>query len=128
MQRQRVQAETLTVGQLAKRWSVSTDRVHSRIRAGLLTGAFRIPSVGRYGATTKIPIVAVLLVEQDWCIVPAELTSPKRKPPRSRGGSLPVLRHFPELQVSVESSAESPAVASHSGARNDAESALLCAP
>lgn len=109
MPRQRTQPDTLTVGQLAKRWRVSTSRVQSLILAGLLAGTFRIPSVGRFGATTKIPLSTVLEVEHDWLIVPRNTTAPKQRPPRGRGGSLPVLKHFPELEVSVEASVESAA-------------------
>src|SRR5262245_55826406 len=113
MPRQKTHSETLTIGQLAKRWSVSTGRVHGLIRAGLLAGTFRIPSVGRFGATTKIPVAAVLQAEKEWGVVPADQQRDRRKPPRNRNGALPVLKHFPELELSVESSVESAASGSH---------------
>lgn len=104
MPRQRIQPDTLTIGQLAKRWSVSTARVRGLVGSGLLVGAFCIPSVGRYGATIKIPISSVLRAEEEWGIVPK---AERRTPPRIRSGVAVASKHFPELNLSLELSAES---------------------
>lgn len=57
-----MQRETLSVGQLARRWSVDRARVHALIRAGKLK-AFTIPSAGRFGKTVRILLVNVESVE-----------------------------------------------------------------
>lgn len=96
MPRPRTQLEALTAGQLAKRWGISTDRARSLVESGQIPGAFRIPSVGRYGETIKIPLAAVLERELAWGIVPKG-GEPRRKPRRRHDGS-PPLKHFPELR------------------------------
>lgn len=64
---------TLTIGQLAKRWGVSAARIRQLVEAGQLPGAFQIPSAGRYGAVTKIPLAIVMEVETEgWVLVPGD--------------------------------------------------------
>ena len=92
----------LTIGQLAKRWGISPDRARGLVETGQLPGAFVIPSVGRYGATLKIPLSSVLQVEQDWIVVPEHAAAPRRRPGRYRGGSPPKLKHFPDLGSNPE--------------------------
>lgn len=93
---------TLTIGQLATRWSVSPERIRGLIDAGLLD-AFQIPSAGRYGATVKIPMAAVQSAEQSWEITPR---STRREPPREQGGSKSGLNHLADF-VAGQSSDES---------------------
>ena len=97
--------EAFSVGQLARRWSVSPERIRKLIERGLLF-AFRIPSAGKYGETVKVPRQVVMDTEQSWAVVPSQPTM--KKPPRRRGGSLPALRHFPELNATTEPDAEYP--------------------
>ena len=60
---------------------------------------FTIPSAGRYGATTKIPLSTFVQAESDWAADP-EMDSRVRCPQRRRsGGQLMNLEHFPELAV-----------------------------
>lgn len=107
MPRPQTQLEALTPGQLAKRWGISLDRARRLAESGQIPGAFRIPSVGRYGETIKIPLAAVLEREQEWAIVPKG-GEPRRKPRQRHGGS-PPLKHFPELRpASPEPDAECP--------------------
>ena len=109
MPREDTPCQALTVGQLAKRWGVSADRVRQLIRNGQLPGTFTIPSAGRYGATVKIPLVTVLKVEsEDWAIVPSSRGARPRSR-RRRGDSGPALRHFPELAANDPPGDESPA-------------------
>ena len=111
MSRNQTPSQSLSVGQLARRWGVSADRVRRLIDAGHLPGAFTIPSAGRYGATLKIPLVAVIQAEtEDWAVLPE---GGKRGPrtPRTRGESGPALRHFPQLAASPAPDAESPGAA-----------------
>ena len=102
MPRPQPQCQTLTIGQLAKRWGVSADRVRKLVLGGQLPGAFTIPSAGRYGATVKVPLATVLQVEaEDWAVAPAKQGArPKR--PRRGGDSGPAFRHFPKLRASLE--------------------------
>jgi hypothetical protein len=87
----------LTVGQLARRWGVSADRVRQLVRAGRLPGAFTIPSAGRYAATLKVPLAVVVRVEtEDWAVAPESAES-RPKPRRPQGDRGPALRHFPRL-------------------------------
>lgn len=79
MPRPQTQLEALTPGQLAKRWGISADRARSLAESGQIPGAFRIPSVGRYGETIKIPLAAVLETEREWAIAPKG-GEPRRKP------------------------------------------------
>jgi hypothetical protein len=107
MPRVRTSCETLTIGQLARRWGVSADRVRKLILAGLMPGAFAIPSAGRYGATIKVPLTTVVQAEaQDWAIVP-EKQGIRRKSPRRQESGGPALRHFPKLAASDQPGAES---------------------
>jgi hypothetical protein len=101
MPRPQPQCQTLTIGQLAKRWGVSADRVRKLVLGGQLPGAFTIPSAGRYGATVKVPLATVLQVEADWAVAPAKQAArPKR--PRRGDDSGPAFRHFPKLRASLE--------------------------
>ena len=97
MPRQRTRPETLTPGQLAKRWGVSVDRFRGLLECGEITGAFRIPSAGRYGEAIKIPLASVLEVEKRWAIGSPDVPSAPKKPRRRLGSSPPRLKHFPEL-------------------------------
>src|SRR4051812_13948053 len=97
MPRPATACQTLTIGQLAKRWGVSADRVRQLARSGQLAGAFTIPSAGRYGATLKIPLETVLRLEtEDWAVTPRSGQSGPR-PPRRKAASGPALKHFPGL-------------------------------
>lgn len=103
MPRSTTTCQTLTVGQLARRWGISADRVRQLVRAGKLPGAFVIPSAGRYGETIKIPLDTILKVEtEEWAIVsqPGKQAGPK--PSRRRDDSGPALKHFPKLRASPE--------------------------
>jgi len=93
----RTKCEAVSIGQLAKRWGVSANRVRGLVETGQLPGAFKVPSVGRYGAAVKIPLATVLQAEQDWAVVPEEEAAIRRKRHSRRGGSPPALKHFPEL-------------------------------
>jgi hypothetical protein len=95
--RPRAQSQTLTIGQLARRWGVSVDRVRKLVQGGRLPGAFAIPSAGRYGATVKVPLATVLQLEtEDWAVVPDKQRA-WPKPSRRRDDSGPALKHFPKL-------------------------------
>lgn len=97
MHRQRKRSErTLTVGQVAKRWSVAVERVRQLVAAGYLPGAFVIPSAGRYGETVKIPLAVVEAAEERWRLVPVAREAAKPVPP-TRGSS--ALKHFPDLTL-----------------------------
>jgi hypothetical protein len=89
--------QALTVGQLAKRWGISTNRVRQLVEGGYLPGVFMIPSAGRYGTTLKIPLATVIQVERkNWALLlKGEQASPK--PRRRPCDSNPALRHFPAL-------------------------------
>lgn len=107
MPRTATQPGALTIGQLAKRWGVSGDRVRQLLECGLLPEAFRIPSAGCYGDTVKIPLSAVLQAETEWRIIPATGTV-KRKRDRRNGRLEAGLRHFPELSPNPEPDVECP--------------------
>jgi hypothetical protein len=94
MPRTETTCQALTIGQLARRWGVSADRVRKLVLGGQLPGAFVIPSAGRYGETLKVPLATVIRVEtQDWAVAPqGERAGPK--PPRRRGDSGPALKHL----------------------------------
>ena len=103
----------MTIGQLAQRWTVGTGRVQSLVLAGRVPGAFTIPSSGRYGETVKIPLASVLLVEQEWAIIPQNGLPSKPRQQRRRNGHPPKLKHFPELQAEPGDDAECPGVDQH---------------
>lgn len=104
MPRSNTPARSLTIGQLARRWSVAENRIRALVEAGHLTGAFRIPSAGRYGETVKIPLDIVLKAENDWAIIPPIATRNRSK--RKSSPSAASFRHFPELIDDHELSAE----------------------
>jgi hypothetical protein len=97
MPRSKIRPEALTIGQLATRWGVSPERVRALIEDGKLQGAFQIPSAGRYGATIKIPIAAILDVERDWAVEPSAATRSAMR--RSTNDARVVLKHFPHLNA-----------------------------
>ena len=107
MPRPETQLEAMTPGQLAKRWGVSVARVRSLVESGQMAGAFRIPSVGRYGETIKIPLASILQVEQQWAIGPTETVERPRRQRRPNGHAIN-LKHFPELNAPPESDAGCP--------------------
>jgi hypothetical protein len=111
MARNRNTAQALTVGQLARRWGVSVERVRQLVASGQLPGAFTIPSAGRYGATLKVPLDTVIRVEtEDWAVVPQPAQA--RPKPRRRGSDPgPALRHFPQLRATTEPASGSPEAA-----------------
>ena len=103
MPRSQSKCLSLTVGQLARRWGVSADRIRQLVQSGYLAGVFTIPSAGRYGATLKIPLSTVIQLEtEDWAVA---LKKPQRAGPRSprrRGDLEPAYKHFPKLRASLE--------------------------
>lgn len=99
MPRPQVQLDALTPGQLAKRWGIGVDRARRLVENGLIPAAFRIPSVGRYGETIKIPLASIVQAEQEWAIDPTGGATSHPKPRRRRGNSPPTLEHFPELAI-----------------------------
>lgn len=113
---------TLTVGQLARRWGVSAERIRRLVEAGHLPDTFTIPSAGRYGAIIKIPMATVLAAESTWTHLPKSI-EPKRRAPR-RANNKPALdfRHFPGLRSIVANDVEHPAGALHSDERTGATS------
>lgn len=106
MKRRATQADTLTVGQLARRWGVGNDRIRRMIQAGILKGSFEIPSVGRYRSAIKIPRSVIERAERDWGIGPRPNSIRPRQRPSRTG---PALKHLPELATMLEPDAESPA-------------------
>ena len=64
MPRPKTQCETLTIGQLAKRWGIGRDHARGLVDHNAIRGAFTIPSAGRYGETIRIPLASVLLAER----------------------------------------------------------------
>lgn len=98
--------ETLSVGQLAKRWSVSPERIRRLIDCGLIPEVFRIPSAGRFGATLKIPLSAIKDVESQWQVTP---TRQRKRVPNSPV----VLRHLTSLTIPSDSGGESHADDQH---------------
>ena len=105
MPRPQTQLDAMTPGQLAKRWGVSVARVRNLVESGRIPGAFRIPSVGRFGETVKIPVSSVVEVEQRWTIAPIDATTHTQRRNR-RNGHSPSLKHFPELNAQPEPDAE----------------------
>lgn len=117
------EATVLSIGQLAKRWSVTPERVRRLVEAGHLAGAFRIPSAGRFGETMKIPLEVVRRAETDWSIAPISESGRKRfRRQRQLGLSANATKHFPELSPSAESAAECRAGDPHSNGHNGAGS------
>jgi hypothetical protein len=106
--------QALTVGQLARRWGISPDRVRQLVNSGQLPGAFTIPSAGRYGATVKVPLTTIIRAEtEEWAIVRSGAQA-RPKPRRRSSDSGPALKHFPKLaRTTPESSSGSPADAPH---------------
>jgi hypothetical protein len=70
MSRPRIQTESLSPGQSARRWGLAADRVCRLVEGRQLPGAFRVPAVGRYGEAIRIPMAAVLQAEEEWAVVP----------------------------------------------------------
>ncbi len=95
MKQNTTQPHTYSVGQVARRWGISPERVRQLVDAGNLAGAFSIPSAGRFGKALRIPAETVLAAEIEWTIA----TSLARvvKKPRSRSSCELALKHFPEL-------------------------------
>src|SRR5262245_50795361 len=103
MPRTAITCQALTIGQLAKRWGIGRNHVRQLVDDGHLAGVFTIPSAGRYGAVTKIPLAAVIQAEtEDWASVPKAKNKARPKPPREKDGNGPALKHFPKLQVTPE--------------------------
>lgn len=94
--------ESFSVGQLARRWGVSPDRVRRLIDAGHIPRAFRIPSAGCFGTTLKIPRTVIEQLEADWQVSPEQ--------PKRRRAPKPVLelRHLTGIMTDPESGAECP--------------------
>lgn len=113
MPRQKSECETLTIGQLAKRWGIGRDHARGLVDHDAVRGAFTIPSAGRYGQAVRIPLASVLLAEQEWANSPEDRQSSRRPQPRQRNGHSPKLKHFPELQAEPEGVAESPGGVQH---------------
>lgn len=103
---------SLTIGQIATRWNVGPERVRALIRCGRLSGAFQIPSAGRYGATIKVPLSVVVEAEQQWALAIGgrPRTAP---PPRKNGESRVVLKHLPQFNDEPPPAAECPVDARH---------------
>jgi hypothetical protein len=98
--------QALTIGHLAKRWGISRHHVRQIIQDGHLEDVFAIPSAGRYGAVTKIPLASVIRAETDDWVVARRRTEPARpKTPRRRNGSGPALQQFPKFRASSGSPA-----------------------
>ncbi len=107
MPRTAITCQALTIGQLAKRWGIGRAHVRQLIDGGHLAGVFTIPSAGRYGAVTKIPLASVIQVEmEDWASVPESKNKARPKPPRKKDSSGPTLKHFPKLQATLEPASE----------------------
>lgn len=70
MRTQRTKCESLTCGELARRWGVSVTRVHQLIEAGDLPDVFEIPAAGAFKRIVKIPMTSVLRAETAWSISP----------------------------------------------------------
>ena len=109
MPRPQAQRLTLTIGQLAKRWGISCHHVRQLIEDGHLGGVFCVPSAGRYGAVTKIPLDSVLKAEtENWAVTPKKPERARPRPSRRGGDPGPALRHFPKLAASPAPASGSP--------------------
>ncbi len=106
MKKERETFKSLSVGQLARRWRISVDRLRCLVEAGQIE-AFQIPSAGRYGESTRILVRSIRRAERIWAILPAG-QQPRRRH-AARRPTRDVLRHFPELTVTVEPVAGCPA-------------------
>jgi len=108
MPRPKSQPETLTIGQLAKRWNIGWDRARRLADPNVISGTFTIPAAGRYGKAVRIPLASVLLAEQEWAESPEDNRFPNRPQRHQRNGHSPKLKHFPELQAEPGDAAECP--------------------
>ncbi|QEG36204.1 hypothetical protein Pr1d_35160 [Bythopirellula goksoeyrii] len=89
-----------SIGQVAKKWGISPERVRQLILTGKL-GAFEIPSAGKYGKALRIPHEYVEAAEMEWAVESSILG--RQSPQRShRNTSKSSLRHFPELRHEAE--------------------------
>ncbi len=96
MSQQEPNNKSISVGRLAKRWGIGTERVQAMIRSGLIPGAFSMPSCGRFGQTIRIPLARIYEVEARWRLSPQETKLRQKSPQRqSEGGGSS--SHFPEL-------------------------------
>jgi hypothetical protein len=103
MARTQTSCMALTVGQLARRWGVSADRVRQLIRSGHLPGVFTIPSAGRYGATVKVLLASVVRLETEgWALTPEAKGRVRTKASTRSDKSGPAFRHFLKLRASPE--------------------------
>lgn len=97
MARSTTERGALSIGQLARRWGLGAERIRRLVENGLLPGAFKVPSAGKYGEAIRIPLSTIMQAEKDWAF-PNPSASRQDRPPRRKGrGSLPELTHFPEL-------------------------------
>ena len=88
--------ECLSIGQLARRWGVSPERIKQLIAAGKLGGSFKVPSAGRYGAAIRIPMDHIRLAERQW-LISATAKSQPRTESISQVHPHRAVDHFPEL-------------------------------
>lgn len=117
MARSATQRGALSIGQLARRWGLGVDRVRRLVENGLLPGSFKVPSAGKHGEAVRIPLSAILQAEEEWATPGHCQTSTDRPPRRRRRGSLPELRHFPELSHEHDDGCRE--ADQHRGGRND---------
>lgn len=113
MSRPKIHCETLTIGQLARRWGIGRDHARGLVDHNAIRGAFTIPSAGRYGEAVRIPLESVLLAEKEWAKSPQDHPFVKRPRWTQENGHSPKLKHFPELQAEPEDDAELPGDAQH---------------
>lgn len=85
--------ESLSVGQLAKRWAVGVDRIRKLIEEGQLPEAFRVPASGVYGEALRIPIKTIQAAEAKWTV--EKRSQPRRK---KRPNGKAALLNFPEIE------------------------------
>ncbi len=104
MPRHKTGIAAVSVGQLAERWAVAENRIRELIDTGQLTGAFKIPSAGRYGETIKIPLDSILEAEREWAVIPSAAKSSPRRQRRPQKDA--AFKHFPELIDDQEPAAE----------------------
>ena len=99
MARSATQRGALSIGQLARRWGLGADRVRRLVENGLLPGAFKVPSAGKFGEAVRIPLSAILQAEEDWAVAPSNDESEYRKRRGRRRQSASTLENFPELSA-----------------------------